>query len=42
MANVEKVSVALTPEMATLVRQAVEDSLYLYFDESGAIALDGA
>ena len=28
MANVEKVSVALTPEMATLVRQAVETGDY--------------
>ena len=28
MANVEKVSVALTPEMATLVRQAVEAGDY--------------
>ena len=28
MANVEKLSIALTPEMATLVRQAVESGDY--------------
>ncbi len=34
MANVEKVSIALTPEMATLVRQAVETGDYASASEA--------